>query len=292
MDCQKHLDIRGWLRKKSAMHKNIRAILPVLGGAILAILLAAAPLAQALEAPVLRLEPLREHPHNPEHFTQGLFFHAAALYESTGLYGKSRLARKDPQTGQTLAQTELGAGYFGEGATLAGGRIYVLTWQEHTAFVFNPDDFKLEGWFTYSGEGWGLTYDGRRLIRSDGSDTLYFHNLDGTPQGSLAVRDNGKPVARLNELEWIPGQNLILANIWRTERIAAIDATSGEVTFWLDLAALVPPDLRGDPQSVPNGIALAPDGRSLWLTGKLWPVIYEVAWPPAAMGAAAGKREP
>lgn len=265
------------------MHKNPRALLPALAGAVLALLLIAAPLAQAGEVPVIRLTPLHAHPHNPEHFTQGLFFYAGDLYESTGLYGKSLLARKDSQTGQTLAQVDLGAAYFGEGAVLAGGRIYVLTWREHTAFVFNPDNLKLEGWFTYPGEGWGLTYDGRRLIRSDGSDTLYFHGLDGTPQGSLAVREAGRPVTRLNELEWIPGQNLILANIWGAERIAAIDAASGEVAFWLDLADLVPANLRGDGQYVANGIALAPDGKTLWLTGKLWPVMYEVIWPPGVV---------
>ncbi len=276
----KGLDISRRLRKKSAMYKNLRTLLPALAGVALAILLAAAPLAQAQEAPVIRLAPLRDHPHNPGHFTQGLFFHAGDLYESTGLYGKSLLARKDPKTGQILAQVELGAAYFGEGAVLAGGRIYVLTWREHTAFVFNPDSLKLEGWFTYSGEGWGLTYDGLRLIRSDGSDTLYFHSLDGTPQGKLAVREAGRPVTRLNELEWVPGQNLILANIWGTERIAAIDAASGAIAFWLDLTDLVPPNLRGDGQAVANGIALDPDGKTLWLTGKFWPVIYEVAWPP------------
>lgn len=261
---------------------NSRAILILLlCGAMLAGLLSATPRqAEARETPVIRLESLHSYAHNPEYFTQGLFFHGNYLYESTGLYDKSLLARTDPQTGRTLSQMELGAAYFGEGATLAGGRIYVLTWRENTAFVFNPDSLKLEGWFTYPGEGWGLTYDGRRLIRSDGTNTLYFHGLDGRQQGTLAVYDNGKAVSRLNELEWIPDQNLILANIWGEERIAAIDAASGEVSFWLDMADLVPPDLRGNGQYVPNGIALAPDGKTLWLTGKLWPVIHVVAWPP------------
>ena len=262
------------------MNNRVILILLLCGVMLAGLLPAASPSAQAREAPVFRLESLRSYAHNPAYFTQGLFFHGDYLYESTGLYGQSLLARIDPQTGQTLAQADLGAGYFGEGSTLAGGRIYVLTWRERTAFVFNPNNLKLEGWFTYSGEGWGLTYDGRRLIRSDGSNILYFHSLDGRPQGTLAVHDNGAPVSKLNELEWIPDQNLILANIWGEERIAAIDAASGEVDFWLDMADLTPPDLRGDGQSVPNGIALAPDGKTLWLTGKCWPVIHEVAWPP------------
>lgn len=261
---------------------NKRAVLILLlGCAMLAGLLpAASQPVQAREAPVIRLEALYSRAHNPEHFTQGLFFHGDYLYESTGLYGQSLLARIDPQTGRTLAQVELGGAYFGEGAVLAEGHIYVLTWQERTAFVFNPDSLKLEGWFAYSGEGWGLTYDGRRLIRSDGTNTLYFHGLDGKPQGTLAVYDHGEPVHNLNELEWVPEQNLILANIWGEGRIAAIDAGSGKVSFWLDMADLVPPDLRGDGQYVPNGLALAPDGKTLWLTGKLWPVIFAVAWPP------------
>ncbi len=240
----------------------------------------AGPLPPESGAPTAKLSVLRSYAHNPEHFTQGLFFHGADLYESTGLYGQSLLARKDPQTGKTLRATDLGATYFGEGAVMAAGRVYVLTWREQTAFVFNPDSFKLEGWFTYAGEGWGLTYDGRRLIRSDGSNILHFHALDGTPQGELAVYDAGSPVTGLNELEWIPRQGLILANIWPTTRIAAIDAASGKVAFWLDVADLVPQNLRGNGQYVPNGLALAPDGQALWLTGKLWPVIYAVAWPP------------
>ena len=234
-------------------------------------------------APLIKLEALRSYPHNPEHFTQGLFFYGDDLYESTGLYGKSLLTRKDPQSGETLAQTSLDAGYFGEGATLAEGRIYLLTWREHIALIFNPDSLQLEGWFTYGGEGWGLTYDGERLIRSDGTKTLYFHGLDGTPQGTLDVYDAGVPVANLNELEWLPEQRLILANVWHVNRIAAIDPVSGRVVFWLDISGLVPQDLRGSAEHVPNGIALAPDGKTLWLTGKLWPAIYVVAWPPEAL---------
>ena len=230
-------------------------------------------------APLIKVTALRSHAHNPDHFTQGLFFHQGYLYESTGLYGKSLLARKDPQTGQTLLQTELEDTYFGEGATLAGGRIYLLTWREHTALVFNPATLKPEGWFTYPGEGWGLTYDGQRLIRSDGSHMLYFHSLDGKAQGSLAVSDAGRPVTNLNELEWIPDQKLILANIWHAERIAAINPASGQVAFWLDISALAQ-EMHKNNDRVPNGIALDPSGKTLWLTGKCWPLIYEITWPP------------
>ena len=240
----------------------------------------AQPLASG--APLIKLEALRSHPHNPEHFTQGLFFYGDDLYESFGGYGESGLARKDPQTGRTLRQLEFSARYFAEGATMAGGSIYVLTWQEGVAFFLNPDSLEMEGWFNYPGEGWGLTYDGRRLIRSDGSNTLYFYNA-GQLQGTLDVYDGDQPVTHLNELEWLPEQKLILANVWRTERIAAIDPESGRVAFWLDMAALVPENLRGDIDYVPNGIAIAPDGKTLWLTGKCWPVIHEVAWPPAAL---------
>lgn len=234
-------------------------------------------------APLIKLEALHSYPHNPEHFTQGMFFYGGYLYESTGLYGKSLLASQTPQSGEIVRQVRLGPEYFGEGATLAAGRIYMLTWRENIAFIFNPDSLEVEGWFTYGGEGWGLTYDGERLIRSDGTNTLYFHGLDGQLQGTLDVYDAGEPVNSLNELEWIPEQKLILANVWHTERIAAIDPDDGQVVFWLDLSNLVPQDLRDSAEHVPNGIALAPDGKTLWLTGKLWPVIYVVAWPPVAL---------
>jgi glutaminyl-peptide cyclotransferase len=139
---------------------------------------------------------------------------------------------------------------------------------------------QVEDSFTYDGEGWGLTYNGEHLIRSDGSNTLYFHDLDGKLQDTLEVYDAGNPIRNLNELEWLPEQGLILANIWGAERIAAIEPTSGQVILWLGMSDLVPQNLRGNLQKIPNGIALAPDGKTLWLTGKLWPVIHVVAWPP------------
>lgn len=245
-----------------------------------ALLATAGPLFAEATAPVIKVSALRTHPHNSTHFTQGLFFHNGYLYESTGLYGESLLAREDPLSGKSLDEAPLGAAFFGEGAVFANGHIYMLTWREGTAFIFDPDTLIVESWFNYSGEGWGLTYDGRRLIRSDGSDTLYFHGLSGEALGFLAVRDGDEPVRKLNELEWLPAQNLILANIWTTPFIVAIDAASGRVHFRLDISELVPPELRGSAKAVPNGIALAPDGKTLWLTGKLWPVIYEIAWPP------------
>ena len=249
-----------------------------------ALLFTAGAALAAPPAPVIKVSALRSHPHSSAHFTQGLFFYNGNLYESTGLYGESILAMEDPQSGRSIKVAAFGAAFFGEGSTAAAGRIYMLTWRENMAVIFNPDTLVAEGSFYYPGEGWGLTYDGRRLIRSDGSDTLYFHGLNGEALGSLKVRDGDEPVRYLNELEWIPGQNLILANIWTTPLIVAIDPESGKVRFKLDISALVPPELRGSAEAVPNGIALAPDGKTLWLTGKLWPVIYEAAWPPGGAG--------
>ncbi len=265
------------------MLKPNRALL-FLSCCLTAFLFAAVTTLAAPPAPVIKVSALRSHPHNSSHFTQGLFFHNGKLYESVGRYGESLLAVKDPQSGKSLKEARLGQAFFGEGSTVAAGHIYMLTWREQTAFIFNPDTLVVEGWFNYPGEGWGLTYDGRRLIRSDGSDTLYFHGLNGEGLGSLKVRDGNEPVRYLNELEWIPAQNLILANIWTTPLIVAIDPESGKVRFKLDISALVPPELRGSAEAVPNGIALAPDGKTLWLTGKLWPVIYEAAWPPGGAG--------
>ena len=262
------------------MFTRHRRIILFLGCLAAAWLIPAGAVFAEAPAPVIKVSALREHPHNPAHFTQGLFFHNGDLYESAGRYGESLLARKDCLSGKSLKEAPLGAAFFGEGSVFAAGHIYMLTWREHTAFIFNPDTLAVEAWFNYSGEGWGLACDGSRLIRSDGSDTLYFHALNGEALGSLAVRDGGVPVRGLNELEWLPAQNLILANIWTTPFIVAIDAPSGRVRFRLDISALVPPGLRGSAEAVPNGIALAPDGKTLWLTGKLWPVIYEIAWPP------------
>lgn len=230
-------------------------------------------------APVIKAVPVAALPHNPEHFTQGLFFYQGHLYESTGLYGQSVVAIKDPVSGASRLEKRLNPRLFGEGAAVANGQIYVLTWREQVGLILDPETLRETGRFQYQGQGWGLTWDGTRLIRSDGGSWLYYHDLDGRSLGRLQVREAERPVEGLNELEWIDGEKLILANIFMSDRIAAIAADSGQVLFWLDLADIKPAGLSRPGEDVTNGIALGPDGRTLWVTGKRWPVIYVLAWP-------------
>lgn len=258
----------------------------------------------AAAAPVLLPRVLDTFPHNPGHFTQGLAFHRDLLIESSGLYGASLLAVKDPVSGEILREKRLPASVFAEGCAVAGEYIVLLSWREETAFILASGTLEEKARFFYPGEGWGLAYDGERLIRSDGTDTLYFHappdtrDAHGDALGSLAVRDGETAVTRLNELEWCPEEGLLLANIWLETRIAAIDPDTGQVRFWLDIADLVPgpvselaselaPQVVGGRMVTPdemtaNGLALAPDGKSLWLTGKCWPRMFRIAWPPEA----------
>ena len=233
------------------------------------------------KTPLVKAQVLKELPHNIKHFTQGLFFHQGKLYESAGRYGHSSIAIKDPQSGRSLLEKPLEPQFFGEGATLAGDSVYLLTWRENLGFVLDQKTLTEKGRFLYQGEGWGLTFDGERLIRSNGSDTLYFHALDGKPIGTLKVHEAGRPVTGLNELEWIPAQRLILANIWGIPEIAAIGIDDGRILFRLDLTNLVPEEFKDSELYVLNGIALAPDGNSLWVTGKCWPVMYVLDWPAA-----------
>ncbi len=236
--------------------------------------------AQDFSAPVFKIEPRETRAHSQDHFTQGLFFHRGTLYESTGLYGKSRLLRFEPTTESIQAETALPEEYFGEGAVAVNDQVYWLTWREHTAFRLDADSLQKTGHFTYAGEGWGLTFDGQSLLRSDGSAQLHFHDLEGAQLDSLTVRDGNRPVRGLNELEYIPGNKIVLANVWPTAYIAVINLRNGAVLAWLDGRSLVPDRSQYPAADVFNGIALTPDGKSLWLTGKCWPHLYIIDWPP------------
>lgn len=246
--------------------------------------------ASAESAPVLKARVLKARPHNRDHFTEGLFFHKGSLFESSGMYKLSLIAKKDPKTGATLVERKLAARYFAEGCTVVGNSIYLLTWHENTALILDAETLEQTGSFQYAGDGWGLAHDGEKLIRSDGTDTLYFHAPDGRELGKVKVRDGEVPVERINEMEWAPDERLLLAHIWKTPRIAAIDIESGQVRFWLESPQPAEEYVEKDRmigarrvkarEMVPNGMALAPDGKSLWITGKCWPEIYQVAWPP------------
>jgi glutamine cyclotransferase len=228
--------------------------------------------------PVYGYQVLSIYPHDAQAFTQGLVYWQDGFYEGTGLHGRSSLRRVDLKTGQIANVLNLPAQYFGEGVAMVDDRLYQLTWQSHVGFIYDRASFRLLGRFQYPTEGWGLTYNGQELIMSDGSPMLYF--LDPKtmkPVRTLLVHDDSGPVAKLNELEYIDGE--IYANVWQTDRIARIDPLSGWVLAWIDLRGLLPPaDRLG--ADVLNGIAWDEENRRLFVTGKLWPKLFQIELLP------------
>jgi len=220
------------------------------------------------------------YPHDARAYTQGLVIVDGHLYESTGLNGRSTLRMDDVTTGRVLQSASVPAQYFAEGLTNWGATLIQLTWQSHVAFVYDRFSFRLLRTFQYDGEGWGLTQDGKDLILSDGSDELRFY--DPTTfriVRSIHVRDHGQPVTQLNELEYIHGQ--VYANVWHSNRIARISPTTGKVLGWINLAGLLPQSKRSDPEAVLNGIAYDAVHDRLFVTGKLWPELFEIIVVPA-----------
>jgi glutaminyl-peptide cyclotransferase len=228
-------------------------------------------------------EVVNTYPHDLAAFTQGLVYHEGYLYESTGLYGQSSLRKVALDTGVVLQQVDLPPNYFGEGLALWEDTLLQITWLEETGFIYALEDFSLLGQFTYPTEGWGLTHDGERLIMCDGSHRLYF--LDPSTfeiTGQVEVTDQGRPVERLNELEYIQGE--VYANIWLTDDIVRIDPGTGVVLGWIDLAGILPEALRTPDTDVLNGIAYDPVGDRLFVTGKNWPELYEIRLVPVIDG--------
>jgi glutaminyl-peptide cyclotransferase len=221
-------------------------------------------------------EIVHAHPHDAEAFTQGLLWHDGFLYESTGLNGKSALRRVALETGEVLQSRKVDGPYFAEGLALDGDRLVQLTWQSGRAFVYDRSSFEPRQGFDYLGEGWGLTTDGGRFIMSDGTAKLRFMDLSAfAPAGSVTVSDQGRPVNRLNELEYVDG--LVYANVWQTNRIAQIDPATGAVAGWIDLTGLLSAADRGTASpDVLNGIAWDGAGKRLFVTGKRWPKLYEI----------------
>jgi glutaminyl-peptide cyclotransferase len=244
----------------------------------LAVLVLALPAVPSLAAtiPTYGYEVVRAYPHDVNAFTQGLFYKGGLLYESTGLLGRSSLRKVRLETGEVLLKIDFPPTLFGEGITDWDDRVVALTWFSQVGFVFDMKSFTVLQQFSYPGEGWGLTRNERQIIMSDGTAELRF--LD--PRTLREVRRqrvtaNGKPVDQLNELEWVEGE--IFSNIWRSDRIARIDPLTGNVIGWIDLTGILPASDRvPGVTNVLNGIAYDPATRRLFVTGKLWPKIFEI----------------
>lgn len=235
----------------------------------------AAPLAQRNAAPTWRYDLVRTYPHDSDAYTQGLLYRDGFLYESTGRNGKSSLRRVALDTGAVVQRVAVDRRYFAEGLAAWGPNLLQLTWETGVGFVYDRASFRLLRTFTYAGEGWGLADDGRQLVMSDGTPTLRFmdpNTLAVTRR--VTVRDNGRPVDELNELEVVQG--LVYANVWLTTRIAVIAPDDGHVVAWLGLAKLVPAAAAGNADAVLNGIAYDAGGDRLFVTGKLWPQLFEI----------------
>ena len=220
-----------------------------------------------------RVEVLGTLPHDTGAFTQGLELVDGVLYEGTGLEGQSSLRRLDPSSGEVRERVDLPETFFGEGITVVGDRIWQLTWRNGVAIERDRTTLEEVRRVTYEGEGWGLCRDGGRLVMSDGSDELAFRDPTSFAEtGAVAVRRDGQPVTRLNELECVDGQ--VWANVWQTDEVVRIDPANGQVTATDDLSGLRPADVpRGD---VLNGIAAVPGTDEFLVTGKNWPTIFRV----------------
>ncbi|MEP6743581.1 MAG: glutaminyl-peptide cyclotransferase [bacterium] len=220
-------------------------------------------------------EVMHVFPHDPNAFTQGLVFHDGKLLESTGQVGHSSLRRVELETGKVLQNASVDSPYFAEGITLLKGKIYQLTWQNHLGFIYDARTLQKIGTFNYQGEGWGLTNDGQSLILSDGSSQIRFLDPENFQvKKTIAVVEGNTPVQNLNELEYIQGE--IYANIWHSDRIARINPQTGAVVGWIDLSGLIAQNEIHDEEAVLNGIAYDETSGRLFVTGKLWPKLFEI----------------
>ncbi|MEO8435489.1 MAG: glutaminyl-peptide cyclotransferase [Pyrinomonadaceae bacterium] len=229
--------------------------------------------------PTYGYEVVHTWPHDTGAYTQGLVFHDGNLLESTGQVGRSSLRLVKLESGEVLKNVTIPAPYFAEGLTLLNGRLYQLTWQHQRGFIYDATTFEKTGEFSYPGEGWGLTNDGNLLILSDGSHRLRFLNPENFQVAkTISVLAEGKPVASLNELEFVNGE--IYANIWHADRIARIEARTGRVLGWIEMKGLLSRSEIYDEEAVLNGIAFDAKNGRLFVTGKLWPKLFEIRVKP------------
>lgn len=239
------------------------------------------------QTPQYTYQVVHAYPHDPAAFTQGLEFRAGFLYEGTGLKGRSMLRKVQLETGKVLQQVNLDPQYFGEGITVINQKIVELTWQSGIGFVYDQNTLQRLRPFNYPGEGWGLTNDGQQIYMSDGTPQIrVWDALSLQEKRRITVHEGSKPVTYLNELEWVRGE--IYANVWQTDRIVRISPTDGRVLGWIDLTGLLPASDRSENVDVLNGIAYDVLGNRLFVTGKLWPKLFEIKIVPKG-GAKAGR---
>lgn len=220
------------------------------------------------------LEVIAEYPHDTESYTQGLFFNDGQMYESTGEHGNSTFRKVDIPTGKPLERLNFDRKYFVEGSVMLGDNLYILTWQSRVAFIYDSETLQYKSTWSYPREGWGLTTDGKQLVATDGSAYLYFMDDRFSLDRKQLVTIEGRPVRWLNELEFIDGK--IWANVYTTDEIVIINPKNGEVEGVVDCSGLLPNDLRTSDTDVFNGIAYDDRTGKIYVTGKNWPILYEV----------------
>ncbi|MBQ7772032.1 MAG: glutaminyl-peptide cyclotransferase [Bacteroidales bacterium] len=221
-----------------------------------------------------RVETLAEYPHDTASYTQGLFFQDGRMYESTGQFGSSTFREVDLSSGEPLQRLNFSDEYFIEGSVMFDGNLYILTWTNRKAFIYDAGTLKYKSTWSYPREGWGITTDGKNLIASDGSANLYYMDGNFAPVKKITVKLEGRPVRYLNELEYIDGK--IWANVYMTDTIVIIDPKDGNVEGVVDCTGLLPRKLRKPSTDVLNGIAYDKKTDKIYLTGKNWPKLYEV----------------
>lgn len=242
----------------------------------IAIVLAALSIQMSCTAQVrsYKLEVVRDYPHDISSYTQGLFFHDGQMYESTGIAGESTFRKVDIQTGKPLRKLDFADKYFVEGSVVLGDDLYILTWHNNVAFVYDINTLEYKSTWSYPREGWGLTTDGKSLIASDGSATLYFMTKEFKLERQVTVKLHGRPMRLLNELEYIDGK--IWANVYMTNMVVVIDPATGTVESVIDCAGLLDPGLRTADTDVLNGIAYDSTTGKIYMTGKNWPLLFEI----------------
>jgi glutaminyl-peptide cyclotransferase len=222
---------------------------------------------------------VKRYPHDPNAFTEGLLYYKGVLYESTGRNGQSSIREVTLNTGKVVRQTDLDPAYYGEGIVIWKDRLIQLTWKNEIGLIYDLNTFKLRSNFHYDGEGWALTQDGTHLIMSDGTSDLRFLDPDTMSEtGRIHVTCEGRPIRQINEIEWV--KNQIYANIWQTNVIVRIDPATGAVIGLIDLTDLAASTVTRATENVPNGIAYDAAADRLFVTGKLWPALYQITLSP------------